>query len=217
MGLMTLIGAGVGSLVPGVGTAVGAAAGGILDGFMSDTKNPMDEAKAEALRRQAKWESLYGSTERNLAAHVSGLSAANIVAKGNDALEKSYAKTQQRLMANLESRGIDTKSGIASGAISDSLNRLASRKAMLFTQADDYVAKQQASLLNSNKEPDTTGVLSKYGQAQLVADKQSGLDIANGVSSAIDFVDKIKNPQKVVKAKNPQTVTTNYGTGLEHK
>jgi len=210
MGLFSAIGAAGGALFGGVGASVGGALGGMIDGSLSKRESTeMDDYTAYKIQQEKEWDAMYGPIEKNLVSYYEHLNANSYVAKGNDILEQQYKGSMDRVNKELAARGLDTKGGVSTSIMADSLNMLAKSKSELQLQADDYVAQQQQQFYASMKsgKPDTSKLVSanqemnakyeEYDDKMLSAGIASGVklgtDIFNGaVDAGMIDADKIK-------------------------
>jgi len=108
-----------------------------------------DAAMAEldfAKSKQADWDSVYGSTQDNLADYYDKLTPERYQAAGVQQINEEYAKSEQNITKVLAQRGI-SNSGTAAAALTSLEQSAASSRAGVQAMAETTVANEKKSFL----------------------------------------------------------------------
>ena len=207
MGLGSILGAIGGSIIPGIGTAGGAAIGGALESLFSDDNEDSSQAEYAAykLQREREWEATFGPIEQNLVSYYEHLNATNYIAQGESVLEQQHKAMLDRVGKDLAARGLDIKGGISTSILKDSLIQLGEAKAKLHTKAEEYVTKQQQNFYAamSAHRPNAQSAINSAAQANWQQQVYNDKLTAGGTAAIVNIVDKVmgnNQPNKVKPA-----------------
>lgn len=134
-----------------------------------------DAQLAEQQAKQAKWDRMFGPMEKNLAEYYSQLSSSNIIAKGNEALAKSYEVGKNNVIEQLRSRGLEIEDGVGAAALTQLAKGQADARAELYSTADDKVAQLQQQALSNNRAP-SGGLQQNISNMMGVENMRAGAD-----------------------------------------
>jgi len=214
MGFWSNAGGLVGSAFGGpLGGVVGGLVGSALDGSSKPKETQMDKYAAYKIQQEKEWDAMFGPMEQNLVNHYMSLTPGSYISQQNEHIEEAYRISKNRLQQDLAARGLSIDGGTSLAATNELLSQLATTKADLYRQADEYIAKQQTQFYTQMQagRPNASGIVQAAESARLANQKYYDKQEQAGLASAIDLGTQIGKQFGLFSTSNP------LSTSLAHE
>ncbi len=135
-------------ILPGWGTVIGGAIGGIAGFFGSDNsaKKAAERARREAAAAEARWQGVFGATEKILADYYNSLDANDIKAQRVNVVQAEYQKANELVEQELAQRGM-SDSGLSAELMAQGQYLNAMNKSTVTQGVEQEIADHQQSFL----------------------------------------------------------------------